>query len=127
VTRLRTLLSKVLGLLRGRRADLEFAQEIEDHLALLADRFVRDGMTADQARHAALRQFGNVTSVREHRMEMRSFASLQAVAQDVRQGIRLLGRTPGWTAVAVFTLALGIGANTAIFGLVQPILLEPFP
>ena len=127
MTRIRPFLSRLLGLPSGRRADREFEQEIEEHLGLLADRFVRDGMAPGEARLAALRQFGNVTSARERRMEMRTFASLQAVAQDLRQGLRLLRRTPGWTAVAILTLALGIGANAAIFGLVQPVLLEPYP
>jgi predicted permease len=127
VSRLSTLLAKARGLPWGARADREFAQEVEDHLDRLAERFVREGMTPGEARHAALRQFGNITSVRERRTEMRSFAPLQALARDLRQGARLLRRNPGWTAVAVFTLALGIGANAAIFGLVRPILLEPLP
>jgi predicted permease len=127
MSRLRTVFSKLRNLARGRRADDEFAQEIEAHLALLSDRFRRDGMTAKDARDAALRQFGNVASLGESRREMASFAWLHAIVQDLRQGGRLLRRTPTWTAVAILTLAIGIGANAAIFGLVRPVLLEPFP
>jgi putative ABC transport system permease protein len=127
IARLRRFASKLRGLLAGGRQGREFDVELEAHLSLLADRFVRDGMTPADARAAARRQFGNVTSLREVRAEMQTFAAVTTVVQDLRHGARLLARSPGWTAVAVLTLTLGIGANVAIFSLIHPILLKPLP
>ena len=76
--RLSAFVAKVRSLFTGRRADREFDEELEAHISLLSERFVREGMTPDEARYAALRQFGNVTSLRERCTEMRTFAPLQS-------------------------------------------------
>jgi putative ABC transport system permease protein len=123
----RTFLARFRGLITARRSQRELDQEIANHLDLLAEKLRREGMTAGDARDAALRQFGNVSTLREVHGEMRAFAGVQAFFRDVRHGARLLRKSPGWTIVAVLTLTLGIGANIAIFSLVQPILLKPLP
>ena len=125
--RLTVLLSRLAHLLRGRAAEPEFHQELDRHLELLTERFIRQGMTPAAARSAARRQFGNTTALVEQRRDMQPFVSWERLARDLRHGLRLFARNPGFAAAALFTLSLGIGANTAIFSLVEGVLLKPQP
>jgi predicted permease len=109
------------------RRDRELDDEIANHLAMQEEEFRRSGMDAKSAHLAALRQFGGVTQTREAYHDQRGLPWLEIAAKDIRFALRGLHRNPGFTAAAVLSLALGIGANTAIFSLFHTLMLRMLP
>jgi hypothetical protein len=125
--RLRVWATRMVSSLVMRRLDTELDAELKSHLQMLVEENIRKGMPPEQARLAARRTFGGVDQTKETYREQLGFPLLDTAAQDIRYGLHQLRKSPGFAATAIVTLALGIGANTAVFSLIYGLMLSRLP
>jgi predicted permease len=124
---LRQFLMRVAAMFRSGKSEGELAREIDSHLALLEDEFLKQGLSPGDAKLAARRAFGGVEQAKEHQRDARAFRWFDDLTRDVAYAVRSLRRSPAFTIAAVLTLSIGIGATTAIYSVIDRVLLEPLP
>jgi hypothetical protein len=125
--RVRAWFSRFVGLFQKKRRDADMAEEIRQHVDLLTERNIAAGMSPNEARNAALKEFGGVEQIKEVAREQRVWLWADEFLQDLRFGVRMLFRTPAFSALAILCLTLGIGTNAAVFSWIEGILFHPYP
>jgi macrolide transport system ATP-binding/permease protein len=125
--RFRALFCRLFGLVRKQSREAEINAEIQQHLDALTERNIAAGMSPKEARNAALREFGGVEQIKERAREQRVWLSADDFLQDLRFGVRMLRRSPGFAILAILCLTLGIGTNAAVFSWIEGTLIRPYP
>ena len=123
----RTLMQRMTALFRRCRLEDDLDEELRSHLEMAIELHLRKGMSAEDARRGALRSFGGVEQTKENYRDQRGLPMIETTLQDLRFGLRMLRRSPGFSLLAILCLTLGIGANAAVFSWVEGILFRPYP
>src|SRR5262245_60826592 len=124
---LRRLLRRLTSWATAARDEELLRAEFEEHVALQTADNVRAGLPPDEARRQALLKFGSIEAIKDSYRDQRGLPVVETLARDTRHALRRLRKTPAFTAAVVLTLALGVGANTAIFGVIESVLIRPLP
>src|SRR6266704_6137965 len=123
----RVSVHRLIAFFRRRRLEDDLDAELRSHLEMAVELNLRKGMSAEDARREALRSFGGVEQTKENYRDQRGLPMIETTLQDLRFGLRILRRSPGFSALAILCLTLGIGANAAVFSWVEGILFRPYP